>query len=522
MPGPGSMKRGARRGQALVLWALTLLLLSLMVLITLGTAMRTKEATELQMAADAAAYSQAVAVARTFNAISVMNRAQVAAMVAVAGTQAQISYSGVLLAGVSAKCPGEYPDLMKNYWEADQAAALQVSALTGVAGSLFSGGVELYNALVRELLNDQQLGQKIAGAANAELRAPAKGDFKTMREVNGGNYVMSPKDISKKSVAKDSSVFECSGVVCLVGTQGLHALYATMGSLGWTWVRNRSAGGGITQGSAGFGATMMTSPAVQNYGWASQMDPMTYDSINGRNAWGHDHLQRFVPPCANLDPSDPDSYVSTSDAWVMSNEYQSRFDQHVIPRYTDSGAYNAEVPGKVTWEVHTLGPCAWCPGIWPSMIHWNASAANSAGPKNDYAQPKLYSILERDFAKRTFEDPWNLAFRLRTGGKLGSEFDNASTDGLKKRAADTVLRTQVALSSAVVYYHRQAVDGNRDDAWREPANFMNPFWRATLSSPVGSADDDPAEALERAGQREHAEALRGLIGAGYRGMGQLK
>lgn len=519
MPAP-LLIRPAPRGQALVLWALTLLLLCCMVLVTLGTAMRARESTELQMTADAAAYSQAVAVARTFNAISVLNRAQVAAMVAVAGTQAQISYSGVLYAGLRARCPGAVTNLDSNYWQADAAAAQQVGALTGVAGSAYSAGVALYNVLVRELLMDQQLASSIAEAANPELRAPREGDFKTLREVNGGRYLMSRSDIANKAVAKDASVFDCGGAVCLVGTQGRHALYATIGSLGWTWVRNRSAGGGLTQGSAGFGAEIMTSPAVQNYASAGQMDPLTEDGINGRNAWGHDHATSFLPPCPGLDPSDPANFVSTGDAWVMSNEYQSRYDQHVIPNVQGTGAYNPEADGKVTWEVHTLGPCAWCPGIWPNMIHWNASAMNTAGERGDYAQPKVYSLLERDFAARRTQDPWNLAFSIRTGGVQGPRFDNASAEGLQLMGPQSVLRNQVSLSSGIVYYHRQAVGANDGRQWREPPNFMNPFWRATLTSAVGSRDDDPAEAIERAGHPEHAAVVRDLVAAGYRGMGR--
>ena len=91
---PARLLRHGGRGQALVLFSLTLLLLTLMVLMTLGFGMRAKERVEIQMAADAAAYSQAVSVARTFNAIAVMNRAQIAHMVAMAGTQSLISYSG--------------------------------------------------------------------------------------------------------------------------------------------------------------------------------------------------------------------------------------------------------------------------------------------------------------------------------------------------------------------------------------------------------------------------------------------
>ncbi|HEX4620041.1 MAG TPA: pilus assembly protein TadG-related protein, partial [Myxococcaceae bacterium] len=75
------------RGQSLLLMSLTMLLLVLMVLMTLGFGWRTHQRMELQMATDAAAYSEAVATARTFNTISLFNRAQVSQMVALAGLQ---------------------------------------------------------------------------------------------------------------------------------------------------------------------------------------------------------------------------------------------------------------------------------------------------------------------------------------------------------------------------------------------------------------------------------------------------
>ena len=58
-----------------MLFCLTLLLLTLMVCMTLSIGMKAKEKMELKTAADAAAYSQAVATARTYNSISVLSRA---------------------------------------------------------------------------------------------------------------------------------------------------------------------------------------------------------------------------------------------------------------------------------------------------------------------------------------------------------------------------------------------------------------------------------------------------------------
>lgn len=80
------------RGQTLVLFALTLLLLTLMVLMTLSFGAKVKSRMELQTTADAATYSNAVATARTLNSIAVMNRVTVAHTVSTIGTLSLISW----------------------------------------------------------------------------------------------------------------------------------------------------------------------------------------------------------------------------------------------------------------------------------------------------------------------------------------------------------------------------------------------------------------------------------------------
>jgi len=89
-----------RRGQTLVVFALTLLLLVLMVTMTLSIGMKAKEKMELQTMADAAAYSNAVATARAFNGISLMNRALMGHMVAMTGVESLISWSSYYRAAI--------------------------------------------------------------------------------------------------------------------------------------------------------------------------------------------------------------------------------------------------------------------------------------------------------------------------------------------------------------------------------------------------------------------------------------
>lgn len=89
------MKKPTRadRGQALVLFSLTLLLMTLMVTMTLAFGTMAKEKMEQQQVADQAAYSQAVATARSLNAIALHNRAMLSHFVALLGVQSAISFT---------------------------------------------------------------------------------------------------------------------------------------------------------------------------------------------------------------------------------------------------------------------------------------------------------------------------------------------------------------------------------------------------------------------------------------------
>ncbi|CAM3953135.1 pilus assembly protein [Corallococcus sp. ZKHCc1 1396] len=503
---PARLLRHGGRGQALVLFSLTLLLLTLMVLMTLGFGMRAKERVEIQMAADAAAYSQAVSTARTFNAIAVMNRAQIAHMVAMAGTQSMISFGSQYHAARQATpCPVPDPAFAL----LDEAAATQTRQLQGRAGAMYSAELALYSRLVGSQLADQKLTRAIARAVNPELDAPEQGANKSLSEVSGGASSIQSKDKLMEQEAAGNTPAATGAVATTGGGQGDAMRNATMGSLGWTWVHGRPSG------SAGFGSGMAANnPGFTHYPSIGGMDSSTYQTISGRNSWAHDHADApaLIPcPDGNIYPS------PTANAWVMSDEYQSKQDQHVFMLHPAPG--QGMESGKRVDEMHTLGACVVCPGIWPYAVGFNAGLLHDNGGENDFGQPKLYAMVLRDYAsnsRRARPDPWNLMFKFKFAGQE-TLFDNSAPLGrIQPTGREDVQRNQVALSAGMAYYHRPrpaAVGGG----WEEPPNFLNPFWRATLVSTEGARDDKPAESLDQAGFSEHAGALRRLDAAGYRG-----
>jgi len=526
----------------MVLFCLMLLVLALTVMVTLGIASRVHDRMEAQVAADAAAYSEAVLTARTFNAIALINRAQVGQMVAMAAVQSLISWTGagygnfvqlqtvdIPTAQAGGMCTAELTALQTalaaaqatadaNFQKLDEAAGDQVRSLQGSASGLRKVQLNLLASLVSELaqsatgavpnicpactthqgpllpgVSPKNMVAKLAKGANPQLDTPPKnGDWKSVMEVE------SAVTLTDSSPTSDS-------------------VYATMGSIGDPFVNSRSAGslgfstgvkfpgftGGSSGGGAGFG---------QNWPGAQKLS-----GAGSYAAWAHDDAGsfKFTLTC----PGGSVPIVSTATAgYVYSSEEQLTDDAHVY-----SGSDN-----KPAEKRHTLGACVVCHGIWPFFLDYALSSSGSADPlgraindhDNLYGQPVLYAVVQRDYSKIK-DDPWNLRFDFHFTSE-GAEFDNGGRRAGSKvkkgesNAAFSPYTYQVALSAGLAYYHRH-------DHAKEPPNFFNPFWRATLIPPeIDSSNDvdlgnggDAVRALKQAGHAQHAAALVELEKHGY-------
>jgi hypothetical protein len=487
------------RGQALMVWSLTLLLLVLMVLVTLQIFTRTHDKVEVQMAADAAAYSNAITTARTFNMVAVMNRAEMAHDVAVLGTESLISWSGMVrgsanqvaaafdACGATAQAARLRASAIQPnaLWELyDDGAGEEARRQQGAAGTLYAATVRFYlDVMMGQQLKGQQLSQRVATLACPELKAPPAADAKSMSEVEPNCTT------GATCLQSDNKAFES----------------AVMGSRGWVFTTDRAAAGATTglpipvigTGGSGWGddpwwATATGSPAERS----QFMQWMT-----GVAAWAHDHggsATVRVGACVQT--------VVVSSAFVMSSAADVLTDKHSYAML-DEGA-----PEAIR---HTLLPCPLsipgCPSVIGGPLTYNR--AQLSNPANDFGQPKLYAILERNYAARTTNDPWNLLFNFRFAQSgSGAQFDNGSYRGTFLTPAGFDLSKQVALGAGLVYYHRPTIAGG--GGYKEPPNLFNPFWRATLSPP----DDDVGDRLDAAGYPELKAVYDGLKASGYRGV----
>jgi hypothetical protein len=491
------------RGQNLIMFALTLLLLTLMVLVTLQIGLRTRERIEAQMVADAAAYSEAVTTARTYNMVAVMNRASVAHYTSLLGTESLISWAGLMrgsAASVSAalqSCGANGLALeLRNSalaanaaWEqADDDAGEQARQQQGHAQRLKAATRTFYtDQFIGGQLAEQKLAARIARLANPELAAPAIAAQKSLDEVDPGC---------------------AAGAACLSG-DGRAFTSAVMGSRGWVFTTDRSNVVG-TGGVALLASVLNTGGGGSGFGddpWFGTVEPGEpaersgiFEFMTGEGAWAHDHggsVTVRVGGCV--------ATATVSSSFVMSSALEVLTDKH---------AYTGIDVGRPEPVRHTLLSCPpavpGCPAVIGGMLTFNRALLPDWD--NDSGQPKLYAVIERDFRARTRREPWNLLFNfqfMRSGA--GAMFDNGSPNGSFLTPAGADLSRQVAVGAGLAYYHRPLGAGG---GYLEPPNFLNPFWRASLAPP----DKDVGARLDAAGYPEMAAAYAALKRRGFKGV----
>ncbi|MDY7226188.1 pilus assembly protein TadG-related protein [Hyalangium rubrum] len=539
------------RGQTLVIFALTLLLLTLMVCMTLSIGTKAKEKMELETAADAAAYSQAVATARTYNSISLLNRALMSNMVAMAGVQSLISWAGYyravlneardsydtpktqyeLIMAAACACPGptcnppmcrcatqavqDITDTQDKLKQEDDRVDQVFQSLDGQAGLearalQISSVSDRQNELFDRLLDENLTGSLNIGASIAqELN---KGNKWGAQEVKA---LPASDDVNK--VEQDAG--QCQqkeGAACRRRDAGHknHFIWAAMGTRGHAFVTGRSGGANAIRTRL---ITIITPPDLvtisnDGSGYFADNDGPSHSSegpTGNKHAWGDDHGNLTTTFLRNQAPCPPGIPGSGSPrAHVRSNDTSGSAGD-------DEHRWSGQSGGDGGRErQHTMGDCNNCPGMWPPHMDYNWQQVTDNA--NNFGQPKTYSVMERDLSQRPAKqaDPWNLlfTFHFKQSGS-GTVFDNTGLKLVSQGGTDISHAT--ALSAGIAYYHRV-----QQGSYQEPPNFLNPFWRATL---VGADVDlqpgdvsDITQTLGAANLQEAQRVVEALNNAGYR------
>jgi hypothetical protein len=546
--------RFSQRGQTMVLFVLSMLFVVLMVVLTLSFNMKVRERIEVQTVADAAAYTNAVATARTFNNIAVLNRAQIAHAVAQSGAQSLISwttmYRAFLNAGRSSFRSAEWPyrlarlgclcapfsstcaqacrcgtrgvndltrlqNALRNedrmidqvFMGLDMRAGLQLLLHQTAQLGIYASQQVTYQDLVNKL-GDQTFAQEVADAAagggnRAEWLTP--GGLATNRdEVEGGMFCRS------------------GGAACELPFTVAHAVNAAMGSRGYRFVTHRNLMHymphfirlAITiarSGRTSFvfiqdprGTAYFKKPAfLGTMGALMNMLPPYGDAVTAQDEGSIFAIYLHIANGGGL-PCPP----------VMLGQNMEAKAEVVG---TGIGFRHVWTGGRDRFPIaHFLVPCTGglssCPGIWPAFIDYNTFGVMDQS--NNFAQPKNFAVVQRDLGTRAVADPWNVLVNFRfEQGSPGARLD---TRGLNL-ADGTPNNLQTALSTGIAYYHRGTSLGINH--WAEPPNFMNPYWRATLVAPdVDQSGLGDAVDTLRTYNATAADTFDALRAAGYRGI----
>ena len=540
----------ARRGQNLVLMALTMLLVTLMVMVTLGISQRVRENHELQNVADMAAYSTAVMNARAYNAISIVNRLEVSFWVAQAADQSLISWASyarglinegqVLLDYVKGQAQANPADV-----DVDGDGIPDANSCSGMANNAQAAWdmldvrrramVSAWQGLDVPAGNESRDIQGTIGMLRGYTRSGPGGPWRCVgyRGACGqlfedldaqrlvwaivGNAGVQSVAILPRGGKVSNEEVDCTkrvGGLCPLDSSWNDNMWdAAMGSRGNSFVtsrgieppRVRAAFSAVTAAypEFNFGPGAPTGSAYWSASTGGPLSPPHPERFNSTVAWGDDHgtLQLVASGGGNCNFTTPAFPVL---AGVRSTHIDDGSDQHQwLPTYNN--ALGTNVDNTDPTDVHTMGSCQpLCPSVWVRAVGWRPGG----GAQDAYGVPKSMVVLERDLT--TLERPWDLNFRF--GFKQG-----APTTGFDNRgevAAGVDISKARVVGTGITYYHRQW-------HWQEHPNLLNPFWRATLAPSNVDLQGNPAATnptdLESAATPAGRTTYRALVNAGYKG-----
>lgn len=474
------MKRRSR-GQALVLAALSMLLLALMIALSFNLSHALHQKMRLQQHSDALAYSMGVVEARAFNYFAASNRAIAASLVAMNTLHADMAAASVTGEMMNAAkmnflfiaieefglCAGWPPKIqhcihgiqaLSKMGKFSKAARKYAKKAKGVDGT-FEKAVQLLDLMIDAIHLTQDLVLK--DAANV-VRAGSANGMDKLKSTNAPKASDVPMAVGALNLNALNCAIDGSPIPCL-GSGPSNTSNAIHGEL-MTAVAN---------------ATRPDWPANRGFSFIPvYLDPIFLKdlmrSIQGNGESLPVNHKGTAKTIKAKSQGELHGGQSTSDtgATVGADEHGwliSQFHDGAMVWTYDAQVYSDKNGGKHSPSDAHSGRHKF-EGVNTSTVclaSGNCFMKFRADPnkKHDFGQPAVYSYLKMTLREGDIKKaPWE----LNADAKVTIDGSDGEEGTLTLAAADGA-----ALSKALVYFHRIG-------DWRDPPNFFEPYWRVKL------------------------------------------
>ncbi len=483
---PRLLRRRAQAGQALVLAALSLLVLALMVALSFNLSHALRGKTRLQQHSDALAYSMATIEARTLNYFAVSNRAIAATYVAMNSVHASMAAASVT--------PDMYSAAESNFYQiaAMEAAECAPCPTSGSACrhcphvlQAMRIGLRFRQASSQQMSKVQAVETKFTKAVKAldrmmdSLHRSQQAAFRQTREVlsTGTAHglaqlqeINAPRATSLHAAvgALNAAEFACAldGMPCSLPDrpedsrreEKARIMTEAANASRTEWIAQRGDSEVPDHLHPRFLSALMHD--IQGEGFSEpQSHTGTAKTVERR---GREVLHQGPTQDNTGQASSADEHGHLFSEWkhgVGRSAYEARVSSDAsggehTPRRAHTGLHD-QFQGAHTQD---LMRCA-------NQGHCFMQFRVDPNPDKDFGQPPVYSYVTQQLREGdTRQAPWQLndsaRVRFRSGQMGDGTLELAAGEG-------------AGLSKALVYYHRLG-------DWREPPNLFNPFWRAKL------------------------------------------
>ncbi|MBZ4415127.1 TadE/TadG family type IV pilus assembly protein [Myxococcus sp. RHSTA-1-4] len=499
----------ARRGQAMVLSALSFLVLALMVTLSFNLSHALRQKMGLQQHSDALAYSMAVLEARALNYYAVSNRAIAGSYVAMNSLHAYMAAISVTGDMMRAAQQNFYIIAAQEFaqcacygcWQhcIHGMEALQIAGDFGQTGRDYEKKAQGTESSFRTAMEGLDLLVDNIHTAQKSVHEKTLQAVKDGKSHGLGQLVEhnapGASDLPQEVGSINANEFNCAvdGLECQgsVGNSDEKARAKVM-----TEIANASRSGWPATRDVANAMPSFQIPSYLHSNFMQEFEDIPGSGLNRFQVLRHVGTAKTVQDEGSVNgPGEQDGNEGTTVAareegmlfhsWrdgAMLSSYESKVwsDENGgghEPSGAHSGTHQFEgVNARALTACSQSGNCF-------MKFRANPSAAR------DWGQPRVYSYLTRQLrAGDTSKAPWELnssaTVRMTHGGQGEGQLTLAAAEGM-------------SLSKAMVYYHRFGANG-----WREAPNLFGPYWRAKLHP---FKPDEAAKVLDAAGNSDAAE-----------------